>query len=498
MGFPSLLAAAQLLVALPSDGTPVRCGLPLPADAVRDGLSLSGRGALQWRPLPVDAPAGRCVWVELAIVAPRGTARIVRGGAGPCPDGRGPAYVRTTEVVEHAWGTERRSRWAWCDGSVDERVRCEFRSAVERDGERYEAGEALTRDSEGLWRRARALLALGRDEVATMGLLPPAGGGGATARAARRQLAAAVDRLVELPGARGAGDFARSGGVVTNLEFDTTLALLRVAFGCGSERAFRLALRSAAHLRDRDFDAATGLPFPHGPGHRTGVPEAGHAWLQGLLWVGLVSADDEHIVAARQLGLAIASARPSGAGAAERLRDFAWPLRELEALLAIAPEPGLAAAADAIARAVAQRFDEAAGTFRFGEGEVGGGVYLERGWLTGGLLVPALRAHLARRPDAVLAERVRRAEQALLERIGTGGPGLPTHWRISGGRAFAEHRERGTAKAAFLLDAAPPRDLVRLLRRASVRRAIDEVPHPDDPDLPTVFTLVARCEWPWR
>jgi hypothetical protein len=31
-----------------------------------------------------------------------------------------------------------------------------------------------------------------------------------------------------------------------------------------------------------------------------------------------------------------------------------------------------------------------------------------------------------------------------------------------------------------------------------VRRATANVPSPDDPDLPTAFTLVARCDWVWR
>ena len=69
-------------------------------------------------------------------------------------------------------------------------------------------------------------------------------GGGVATRSVRRQLAEVVDRLVELPGRRGAGDFGRSDGVVTNLEFDTPLALLRCAIGLGSERAWQLALRS--------------------------------------------------------------------------------------------------------------------------------------------------------------------------------------------------------------------------------------------------------------
>jgi hypothetical protein len=63
---------------------------------------------------------------------------------------------------------------------------------------------------------------------------------------------------------------------------------------------------------------------------------------------------------------------------------------------------------------------------------------------------------------------------------------------------FGEHRVVDSAEAAFVLDGLAARDLGRILRRGSVRRAIDDLPHPDDPDLATAFTIVARCNWPWR
>jgi hypothetical protein len=78
------------------------------------------------------------------------------------------------------------------------------------------------------------------------------------------------------------------------------------------------------------------------------------------------------------------------------------------------------------------------------------------------------------------------------------GRGLPTHWRVAGRETFAEHREEGTAEAAFLLEAFAPADLQRLLRRGTVRAALGELPSPDDPDLATQLSLLARCEWVWR
>ena len=43
-----------------------------------------------------------------------------------------------------------------------------------------------------------------------------------------------------------------------------------------------------------------------------------------------------------------------------------------------------------------------------------------------------------------------------------------------------------------------PRDLQRLLRRDAVGDCLAEVLSPDDPDLATSLTMVARCTWVWR
>ena len=493
-----LLAAEQVLFAVPLDGRPVRFGAPVPAAAVAAGLRLQGQGTLQWRRLPIGGDAADPVWVELAITGPPGTVQVCAGGAGPCQAARGACYLH--EVVECVVpeGRQRTDRWTWCTGAVDERTRTVFTAASTFAGEAYAAGEARTVQSSDLDGRAEVLCRLARPVLVSFGVLPPPGGGGAVAKALRAHLQRLLPRLRELPGERGAGDYGRSGGVVTNGEFDTTFAMLRLGVGLPDATALARALRAARHLGDRDLDLHSGLPFPHGPEHRTGVPEPGHCWLQGLLQVGLLTADDELLGAARRLGQALACQPPRGTGTQERLRDYAWPLLELEALLRVDPSPALARAADRYVASIARRFDPIAHTFRFGEGEVGGGVYLERGWLTGGLLLPALRLHLARRPDARLAVQVAAVERMLLDRIGEHGQGLPTHWRLVGDRIFAEHREGGTAEAAFVLDALAPIDLARLLRRSTVRAAVSGFPNPDDPDLPTQLTLLARTDWLWR
>ncbi|MGK0301442.1 MAG: hypothetical protein ACI89X_002320 [Planctomycetota bacterium] len=499
MGLSLLLSLClPPLLTVPTDGRPMRFGFSVPAVALERGLALGGRGAMQWRRLPVGPADAENVWIEIAIVAPRGTVRILRGGAGPCPDGRGPAFVLSRDEQRVAHGTVRVMRWQWVDGTVDQRSRTTFTATTELAGEVYQVGEGLTTQTEGLSERAMHWLRRGRDPAVRCGLLPSRARGLSASKNVRRHLHKVLPRLVEMGGRRGAGDFVRQDGVVTNLEFDTTLALLRCAVAMQEPRAWQLALRAAGHLRDRDLDMRTGLPFVHGVSHRGVAPEPGHTWLEGILWVGLLTADDDALVTVRSIGRALAAHLPMGTGRQERLRDYAWPLLQLECLLRVDPVKQLTVAADRLAASIQLRFDVQARTFRFGEGELGGGVYLERGWLTAGILIPALRSHLLRHPDAALAAKVCVVQQSLLDRIGSGARGLPTHWRIADGRVSAEHYERNTARASWLLEALSPRDQSRLLRRSSVRRAVDETPALEHPDLATEFTLLARCRWVWR
>ena len=263
-----------------SDGEPLRIGLRVPRAVLRDGLSLLGRGQMQWRPLPVGRRTSDEIWIEVGICAPRGTGKLHSGGAGPTMDGRGCAFVREGEVRATPHGHVRTVRWAWCDGTVDAKARTTFTEPCVFGGERFESGEALTQRSGGLLDRARWWRVRGSAEAARCGLLPPRAAGGAVTQRVRRELGAVVDALVEMPGLRGAGDFRRADGEVTNLEYDTTLALLRCAVATNHRRAMRLSLRCADQLRDRDLDQRTGLPFVHGDAHRNGRVEAGHAWLR--------------------------------------------------------------------------------------------------------------------------------------------------------------------------------------------------------------------------
>lgn len=488
-----LAILAQTLFTLAAVEEPVRFGVALPAASVQKGLTLRHGSALSWRVLPLCSRDG-LAWVEVAAI-PDGGRLSVCVGAQACA----PAFVtwsaRDGEGSTVAVPVES-TRWEWADGTVDERRVLEFVAETVHGCERFGAGEALTQESPGLASRCAAAARLPRAFHERAGILPAAG---PLAREVREHLATCAAALVELPGLRGAGDYARSGGVVTNLEFDTTLALLRLALALGDEALLLRARRSALHLCDRDLDARSGLPFCHGQDHRVAAPEPGHAWLQGLLWTGAVCADERMLEVAEQIARGLAALPAVSEREHERARDYAWPLHELEGYLAWRDDPVVAAAADAMACAIAARYRPDLRIFCFGEGSfVDGPGYFERAWITGGVVLPALRAHLLRRPQQELQRAVDEATEQFVRRIGQGRGGLPTHYRALRGSVFAEHRAEQDPKAFLMLEGLPSVDLRNLLGKPHVRRGLAGTPALDDPDLPTSFTLVARCAWVYR
>lgn len=488
-----LAAIAQTLFSLASIDAPVRFGVVLPVATVQAGLALRHGRAMSWRELPLRASNG-FVWIEIAAVPAGGRFAVGVGDAPPSPalvmrQSCSIPGVTVSVPVET-------TRWEWADGSVDERRVHSFVTETTQGCENFGAGEAWTQESPELASRCAAVTRLPRGFHERAGLLPPIG---QLARELRRHLATAAAALVELPGLRGAGDYMRSGGVVTNLEFDTTLALLRLALALGDDSLLLRARRSALHLCDRDLDMRSGLPFRHGPDHRVATPEPGHAWLQGLLWMGAICADERMLGAAQQIARGLAAFPAVAEAAHERARDFAWPLHELEAYLVWRNDTVVATAADAMALAIAARYRPDLRCFCFGEGAfVDGPGYFERAWITGGIVLPALRAHLQRRPNRELQRAVDEATQQLVLRIGQGRGGLPTHWRAVRGSVFAEHRAEHDPKAFLMLEGMPLPDLRKLLSKPHVLRGLMETPALDDPDLPTSFTLAARCSWVYR
>ena len=386
-------------------------------------------------------------------------------------------------------------RWRWASGEVDERVTTTFRVATEDGGETYAPGESRTVDSVDLPGRLLRARIPSR-AWARAGVVPAPG---RAARAFRARLVEIGTSLRTLAGVRGRGDYARSGGVVTNLEFDTTLGFVRLGLVEEVPALLERALQSARHLVDHDLEPVSGLPFRHGREPRRAPPEPGHAWLQGLLLTACVAADDDLLRAAGGIARGLAGQRPRRAeGPSDRLRNTAWPLLELECWLRYADDPKCAAAADALAVELLERWDPHARAVRFGEGERERGGYTDRLWLTGGILVPALRAHLARRRSAELRRVCEALERRIRRLVLAGRAGIPIRCTVRDGAVVDVLRLTGASEGSMVLEGLTPRNVARALHRRQVQRGLTDVPAWDDRDLATAFSKMARCTWVLR
>lgn len=500
---PILLLAQALLTFTVEGSGAVRFGFPLPQAVFARGLSVDGaRGLLvQWRPLQLEPdPATGRRWCEV-VVAGAGLAggapkilHLRTGGVPACPTEGGPACRRRQSVAQEDGTRTTTTSWDFAGGSSDRRTRIEvIGGELEVGDERLAAGEALTDENAEL--RERTLrVHIDARAWARAGVIPMP-----TRLAApwRRHLCQIGRQMPSLPGVRGAGDYLRSGDVVTNLEFDTVVGLLRLGLAEGDDALRARAARSACHLVDHDIDADSGLPFAHGADHRTSPPEPGHVWLQGLLLAGCVFAEDDWIAAAGSMARGLARRprpRPS-TPRLDRARDLCWPLLELEAWLRFRRDAAVARAADALANALLARFDAGTGVVRFGEGERRGGGYEERAWLSGGILVPGLRAYADRTGDRRALAVVRAQESRLLHLLRRGRQGLPIRYYVDRDGLGSELRLSGTAEAFLVLEGVEPAALPRLLARSQVAACLEGVPRLDDPDVATQFSIAARCEW---
>jgi hypothetical protein len=392
---------------------------------------------------------------------------------------RAPAFV------------EHRIVWRFADGTEDAIERRCFLRTAEYEGERFAAGETLTRCSEGVAGRfSRAGVPARAWRVA--GLLEGRGDAG---RRIRQRLLEAVPALVEGRGLRDAGDYRRSGAVWTNLEFDTTLGLARLGLCEGQGDLLERAWRAAIHVADRDLDPRTGLCFQHGKEHRTAAPDPGHTWLQGVLLVGCLAADEDLIATAGRIARGIAMHPVDKKGRDDRVRDTAWPLQEMEAWLRFAPDERVEQACDRLVARLLRRLDLRQGVLRFGEGIGRRGVYEDPLWVTAGCLLPGLRSHLRRTGDPRVRALIDTLEQRILELVRAGLPGLPLRYRVAGGRVFGVVRVTASASGFLLLEGLSEPGRRRCLERSLVRDALGELPRSDDPDLATTWSMVARCAW---
>lgn len=502
-----LSLVAQTALSLTVDATgPVRFGAPVPEAAIGRGLGVRGAPdiALQWRVLQPgpDRQTGRR-FVEIALGGPgmtKGGQRALRvtvGGVGPCGEDGGVVCRRTMAQTEREGIAVTVTEWRFDDGSVDRRVRREVRAGeLEVDGETFVVGESLTDDTPSL-RARHARVGIAPAEWRRLGVLPP---GGTLAADVRAHLRAVVQALVPLPGRRGRGDYARSGDVVTNLEFDTTLGFAQLGLACADADLLARGADCARHMLDHDLDSRSGLPFAHGPDHRHNQPEPGHTWIEGLLLTGCVFADDELIAGALSIARNLARRPPAPPASlrADRARDFGWPLLALEASLRFAEDGNVQRAADALAAEMIRRHDPAMGVIRFGEGVRRTG-YEERHWLTGGILLPALRAYAARTGDARGKAIIKAGEATLQAACLRGREGIPIRgWIGPHGEEGSELRLRGVAEGFLALEGLADGALPRVLGRRQVREALLGVPRHDDPDLATTWSMVARCRWVLR
>jgi hypothetical protein len=492
------LLTQVLLTFHPTTTGPLRFGVPLPAKALARGLRLqSTTGArLQWQPLQAgqDPQTGR-TWVEVCITGARGTSRILAGGRAATAGDAGPVVRRSLRRRAGEECTVWTETFVWHGGERDRLVRTVFHQRhVHESGERFAPGEGFTTWSPGFLDRSLGAGIPGRLWRAAR-VVP---GSGALAGRYRERLGKLARSLAEAPGLRGRGDYRRSGAVLTNLEFDTTLGLARMGLALGDRELLGRAWRSALHLVDMDLDARTGLAFAHGRDHRAGAPDPGHTWLQGLLLTGCLFADRQLIHNARRMAVGVATHPVSRTERRDRLRDHGWPLLELESWLRFEDNLEVRRAADAIAAGVKRRWDPLNQVVTFGEGRRRGGVYEMRVWLQGGVLLPALRRHLERTHDPQIRQIVLRLGRRLHRLVQSGRPGIPTHCWLRGGEVLREARPSQRPRCFLVLEGLESKALKRLVGRQMVRKALDDIPRVGDQDLPTSFSIVARCDWVYR
>ncbi|MCA8955304.1 MAG: hypothetical protein KDC87_04475 [Planctomycetes bacterium] len=491
----------QLLFSLQPEQELLRFGIPLPDQHLAAGLRVArGRGSLQWRRLQArpDPHTGR-TWVELCVRVPgarRGgpLLHVYAGGVGAVDPERGDVVRRTVEDRLAADGRVHEEVWRWCSGQLDRSCTTEFAARTDLgDGEAFLAGESLS--SGGVPDRFLAA-GIAPRTWRRVGLLPR---GGTLAADLRQRLLRTATRLHEEQTRRGSGDYRRSKGVVTNLEFDTTLALARLGMATGDRVLLARAWRAARHSVDIDLDPNTGLHHRHGLDHHSGPADPGHTWLSGVLLVGCLAAEERWIAAAQRIARGLARHPPGGQGRDDRVRDVGWPLLEMETWLRFADDREVAAACAGLVGRLLRRWDDANGVFRFGEGiRSRSPVYEEPLWVTAGCLVPGLRAYELRTRDRRVAEVLAVLQRRVRQLVLNGKPGLPLRCWLRAGQIVGQARVGGTPSGYLLLEGLAPRDLSRCLRRGPVRSALGDVPGEDDVDLPTSFTMAARCWWIYR
>ena len=118
--------------------------------------------------------------------------------------------------------------------------------------------------------------------------------------------------------------------------------------------------------------------------------------------------------------------------------------------------------------------------------------------VTFAILLPALRAHVLRRPGRALDAIIAALERRLRTLVQQGKPGLPLRCWVRDGVVNGQVRLGGVPECFMVIEGLSPRALARCLRRKGVSRALRGVPVDDDPDIATSFSIAARCSWVLR
>jgi hypothetical protein len=95
-------------------------------------------------------------------------------------------------------------------------------------------------------------------------------------------------------------------------------------------------------------------------------------------------------------------------------------------------------------------------------------------------------------------ELIAQTERRLASLLCDGKPGIPVRYLCVGGAVIRATRTERTPSGFMLLEGLALRDLRRGLGRGQVGAALLDVPALEDPDLPTSFTIAARCWWVYR
>lgn len=266
----------------------------------------------------------------------------------------------------------------------------------------------------------------------------------------------------------------------SHLEFDLPLGLHLL----GCERKDRDLVSSAwiglQHLMGRDRSRpwrnetlGYRLPVRHGARHGIGKVALGHVFLESALLVSALRCNRVGFEDAREALDALSDLVPRSLRQVRQLRDFAWPLADLEMGLRLLDRPPWTRSADLLIASLASLFRE--GAFDLRESHLpDGGRSLDL-WLVAGLLLPALDSGVLR--GSKTARRLRtRLLQHLSHLPGSRG-GYATRYAVAAkGPWYASGAKVDPCFQAWLIEGLLGRKGMPASLRSRHRRVLGQLP----------------------